>query len=328
MKTTRRTVLLASLCLVATTASTAWAQTPSWPHKPITLVVPYPAGGVTDVQARALGASIGPTLGQPVVIENRAGAGGSIGSSYVAQQAPDGYTLVIGTQSTHAANKALYKDLRYDPLKSFTPIHGFIEISPLLGVHPSRPYQTLEEFIAYAKANPGSIRYGSAGIGSGGHLIGEIFQSVTGVQLTHIPYKGTSQVVTDLIGGHIDAAFDPPMTLLQPMLANQIRPLAFMGNERLKALPNVPTVAEAGVPGAQIPTWTAIYAPAGTPTPVVRQLADAIGKAMQTKALQDMVASYGGVLMQDVQEARLEEFSRAQFDKWHGIAVASGAQLD
>lgn len=278
MYTTRRTALLASLCLVA---STGWTQSAPWPQKPITLVVPYPAGGITDVQARALGASIGASLGQPIVVENRAGAGGSIGTSYVAQQAADGYTLVIGTQSTHAANKALYKDLRYDPLKSFTPVHGFIEISPLLGVNPSRPYQSLEEFIAYAKANPGSIRYGSAGIGSGGHLIGEIFQSVTGVKLTHIPYKGTSQVVTDLIGGHIDAAFDPPMTLLQPMLAGQVRPLAFMGGQRLKALPDVPTVAEAGVPGAQIPTWTAIYAPAGTPAPVVQQLGDAIAKAMQ-----------------------------------------------
>lgn len=280
------------------------------------------------MQARALGAIISPKLGQPVVVENRAGAGGSIGSAFVAQQAPDGYTILIGTQSTHAANKALYKDLRYDPLKSFTPLHGFIEISPLLGVHPSRPYQNLTEFIAYAKANPGAIRYGSAGVGSGGHLIGEIFQKVTGVKLTHIPYKGTSQVVTDLIGGHIDAAFDPPMTLLQPMLAGHIRPLAYMGGQRLKALPDVPTVAEAGVPDAQIPTWTAIFAPAGVPEPIVKRLADVIGEAMQTKELQEMVDSYGGVLMQDVRGPSLDTFLNSQFDKWHGIAAAAGVTLD
>lgn len=309
----------------------AWAGQASlataavWPEKPLVFVVPYPAGGITDIQARTVAKLIGPALGQAIVVDNRSGAGGTVGTTYVARQPPDGYTLMIGTQATHAANSALYKGLRYDVQRDFVPVHGLIETPPLLAVHPSRPYRTAQEFIEHAKAHPGAIRYASAGVGSGGHLIGERFQQVVGVKLTHIPYKGTSQVVGDLIGGHVDAAFDPPITLLASAQTGQTRPLMYLGATRLPSLPAVPTAAESGLPEMQSGTWTAIYMRAATPDEIVSRVANAVAAAMKSAEMQQLIDKFGGRLMHELRGKELQEFQRRELATWRAVVQNSGA---
>ncbi|KAF1044227.1 MAG: hypothetical protein GAK38_03656 [Xylophilus sp.] len=262
------------------------------------------------------------------MVDNRPGAGGSIGVGHAARQPPDGQTLLIGKQATHAANTALYRNLRYDPLSDFAPVHGLIETSPVLGVHPGLPARTLKEFVEIAHRQPGAIRYGSAGMGSGGHLVGEQFQQATGVRLTHVPYKGMSQVVADLLGGHVDAAFDPPTTLLQPMLAGQIRPLAYLGQERLATLPDVPTAREAGLPAIEGSTWTVIYTSAGTPPEIVARLADVIAEAMKTPEMRQNTEKFGGRLMQGLRGEPLNAFVRRELVKWQSIVRKSGVTLE
>ncbi|KAF1044228.1 Bug family tripartite tricarboxylate transporter substrate binding protein [Xylophilus sp.] len=327
MHPNRRTAL-ASLLAGATAPWPALASTGTWPQqRPIGFIVPYPAGGVTDVQARALAPLLDRIVGQTFVIDNRGGAGGSIGVAYAARQPPDGYTMVIGTQATHGANAALYKDLRYHPIRDFVPVHALFDSIPLLGVHPSRPYRNLREFTAYAKAHPGAIRYGSAGVGSGGHLVGEMFQQSAGIQLTHVPYKGVGPTINDLVGGHIDAAFDYPITLLQQVQAGRVRALSFMGQERLASLPDVPAIVEEGFPLPPAKTWTILYLPAGTPGPIVSALADAVEKAIAMPDMRRLVDRWGGSLM-NLRGAELNRFSQDQYDRWRDIVRRSGATLD
>jgi len=323
----RRTIL-AGLFGSAAAPWPALAAVNDWPHqRPIVFVVPYPPGGVTDVQARTLAPLLEKSIGQNIVIENRSGAGGSIGVSYAARQPADGYTMVIGTQATHGANAALYKELRYHPIRDFSPVHALFDSIPLLGVHPSRPYKTLKEFVAYAKANPGAIRYGSAGVGSGGHLVGEMFQQSADIQLTHVPYKGVGPTITDLIGGHIDAAFDYPITLLQHVQGGRVRALSFMGSTRLVSLPDVPSIVEDGFPLPAAKTWTVLYMPAGTPAPIVTAMADAVGKAIATPDMRKLIDLWGGELM-SLRGAALDKFSQDQYDRWREIVRRSGATLE
>lgn len=328
MRANRRTVLLGLLGSSLGTPLASVAAADPWPRRqPITFIVPYPPGGVTDVQARTLAPLLERILGQTIVVENRSGAGGAIGVGYAARQAPDGYTMLIGTQATHGANAALYKSLNYHAIKDFTPVHGLVDSIPLLAVHPSRPYQTVAAFIAFAKANPGAIRYGSAGVGSGGHLVGEMFQQTTGIRLTHVPYKGVGPAVSDLMGGHIDAAFDYPITLLQHAQAGRVRVLTFMGRERLPALPDVPSIVEAGLEPPAAMTWTVLYMPARTPADIVSKMADAVEKAMAMPEMSGLIDRVGGSLMQ-VRGQALDRFAQDQFTRWGEIVRTSGATVD
>ncbi|WP_028601461.1 Bug family tripartite tricarboxylate transporter substrate binding protein [Ottowia thiooxydans] len=327
MNIPRRTVLAG----IVSSAAAPWpvfSATDNWPRqRPITFIVPYPPGGVTDVQARTLAPLVSKILGQTIVIENRSGAGGSIGVGYAAHQPADGYTMVIGTQATHGANAALYKELRYQAIRDFAPVHGLFDSIPLLGVHPSRPYKNLKEFVAFAKANPGAIRYGSAGVGSGGHLVGEMFQQSAGIQLTHVPYKGVGPTINDLVGGHIDAAFDYPITLLQQVLGGRVRALSFMGSTRLASLPDVPSIVEDGFPLPAAKTWTILYMPSGTPAPIVSAMADAVEKAIASPEMRKLIDRFGGELM-SLRGAALDKFSQDQYDRWREIVRRSGATLE
>jgi len=278
MSTSRRFQLfVAALAAVLLGASASNAQ--DFPSKPIRIIVPYTAGGSSDYVARTVATRLQENLKNPVVVENKPGGNAQIGCDYVAKSAPDGYTLLLAGMTTHAAAPALYKKLPYDTIKDFTPITNVIESPLVVVVHPEVRANTLGEFVALAKANPGKLNYGSAGVGNTLHLAGESFRLATGTDLVHVPYKGASQALGDLLGGRIQVMFDLPQTPLANIQAGKLRALAVTGSERLTLLPNVPTTAEAGVPAFTFGTWIGLVAPAGTPPAVINRLHAEIVKA-------------------------------------------------
>ena len=268
----RRRLLKAAGALTATSfAGPLSAQ--SFPTKPLRLVVPFPAGGPTDIVARPLAQMLGDALGQQVVVDNRGGAGGSIGADAVAKSPADGYALLMGTVGTHAINPALYKKLPYDASKDFTSL-GLIALAPVaVVVHPGTPYNSVAELIAAAKREPGRINFGSAGNGTPGHLTGEMFAKAAGIELKHVPYKGSAPAVTDLLGGQIPLMFDPVQSVLQHIRGGKLRALAVSSSARASVLPQVPTVSEAGLKGFEATAWWALFAPAGLPAPIAAKLA-------------------------------------------------------
>src|SRR5436190_228812 len=234
----------------------AYAQT--YPSKPIRFVVPYPAGGPLDTIARLLAAKVGESVKQPVVVDNKPGAGGNIGADIVAKSPPDGYTIVMGALATHAINPTLYKSMPYDPVKDFTPITQVASTPNILIVNPSVPATSVREFIAYAKANPGKLSFGSGSIGSGGHLAGELFKTMAGIDMVHVPYKGAAPALQDLIGGQIQLMFDNLASSLTQVRAGKVRALAVTTAKRTALAPEFPTIAESGLPGFDIETWFGI----------------------------------------------------------------------
>ncbi len=265
---TLRVLLLAAASAMALNSTAVQAQ--AYPAKPITWVVPFTPGGVTDTTSRAISRKMGEVLGQSFVVENRPGVGGSLATEQVALAAPDGYTVLYATSGTMAANLALYKNLKYQPLRDFIPVHGMFMSPTVLVVEASRPYKTMTELINYARANPSVINYGSAGPGTGTHLTSEMVQTKTGTKMTHVPYKGSTPALQDLLGGRLDLMYDYTVLLLPHIKAGKLRALAVMGSKRLPALPDVPTIAEAGFPGLESSSWSGIVVPAGTPQPVVK----------------------------------------------------------
>lgn len=266
------TKLLVAILGAAVALLAASASAQEFPNRRISIVVPYTAGGSSDFVARTVAARMQEGLKQPVVVENRPGANAHIGTEYVAKAPADGYTLLLAGMTTHAAAPALYKKLPYDPIKDFAPLSNCID-SPLAVVtHPSVPANTLQELVAYAKANPGKLNYGSAGVGNTLHLAGEVFKMASGTDLLHVPYKGASQAMADLLGGRIQVMFDLPQTPLANIQAGRLKALAVTGPQRLSLMPEVPTTAEAGLPAFRFATWIGLVAPAGTPAPVVNRL--------------------------------------------------------
>ncbi len=276
------------LAVLVTFALSVQAQ--DFPNRRINIVVPYTAGGSSDFVARTVAAKIQDYLKQPVTVENRPGGNAHIGTEYVARSAPDGYTLLLAGLTTHAAAPALYKKLSYDPLKDFAPITNCIDSPLAVVVHPSVPAKDLRELIAYAKSNPGKVNYGSAGVGNTLHLAGEVFRSVTGVDIVHIPYKGASQAMVDLLAGRIQVMFDLPQTPLANIQAGKLKALAVTGAQRLPLMPDVPTTAEAGVPDYRFGTWIGLVAPAGTPQPVVNRLHKEIVRALNEADVKEAFA--------------------------------------
>lgn len=270
-------LFLAALGAVLLTSFTANAQ--DFPGKPIRIIVPYTAGGSSDYVARTIATRLQENLKSPVVVENKPGGNAQIGCDYVAKAAPDGYTLLLAGMTTHAAAPALYKKLPYDTIKDFTPITNLIESPLVVVVHPDVRANTLAEFVALARANPGKLNYGSAGVGNTLHLAGETFRMATGTDLVHVPYKGASQALGDLLGGRIQVMFDLPQTPLSNIQGGKLRALALTGSERLSLLPGVPTTAEAGLPSFTFGTWIGLVAPAGTPTAIINRLHTEIVKA-------------------------------------------------
>jgi tripartite-type tricarboxylate transporter receptor subunit TctC len=249
-----------SVTLLLTFASPA-ADAQAYPSKPIRFVVPYPPGGPLDTVARLLGAKVGESVGQPVVVDNKPGAGGNIGADIVAKSPADGYTILMGAVATHAINPTLYKSIPYDPIKDFAPITQVASTPNVLVVNPSVPANNVREFIAYAKANPGKLNFGSGSTGSAGHLAGELFKSMAGVDMAHIPYKGAAPAMQDLVAGQIQLMFDNLASSLGQVKAGKIKALAVTTAKKTPLAPELPTVAESGLPGFDISTWFGIFAP-------------------------------------------------------------------
>jgi tripartite-type tricarboxylate transporter receptor subunit TctC len=290
----RRTVLhhLVGVPLVVAAAS-GMAQTGSWPNKPIRYIAPFAPGGTTDILARIVGEKLAVALGQPVLVENKAGQGGSIGAAELARAAPDGYTIGGGTISSHAINASLYSKLSYDPVTSFAPITLYATQPNILLVHPSVPAGNLAEFIRLLKANPNKYSFGSAGSGTSQHISGELFKTMAGVSMQHIPYRGSGPMMTDLLGGNLLVAMDNIATAIPHLKTGKLRGLAVTTATRSAVAPDVPTMAEAGLAGYELSSWQAVFAPAGTPPAIVDRLYTEIARILKTPEIQKRLFDLG-----------------------------------
>jgi tripartite-type tricarboxylate transporter receptor subunit TctC len=303
-------------------AATAWA-----PDRPVRLVVPFPPGGATDIVARLLAQKLAEPLGQPVVVENRGGAGGNLGAENVARSPPDGHALLLATVGVLAINPSLYARLPYDAATDLAPV-ALVAAAPVAMVaHPSLPARTVEELVALAKASPRRLVFGSAGNGTPGHLAGEIFNGLTGADLVHVGYRGGGPAIQDVIGGQIPLVFDPVQSVLPHIEAGRVRALAISNPARIPALPGVPTMAEAGVAGHETTAWWALAAPGRTPAPVLEALAEAARRAASTEEWRAQLARLGidPVLRTGPDFAA---FVRAESAKWGAAVRASGAKAD
>jgi tripartite-type tricarboxylate transporter receptor subunit TctC len=320
---------LAGLALSGLVACNQGLAQDGYPSKPIRMVVSFAAGGPTDTVARVMGARMAELLGQPIVVENRAGAGGNIGADVVAKAPPDGYTLLMATVSTHAINPGLYRNMPYDPVRDFAPV-GQVGVTPIvLAVHPSVPARDVKSLIVLLKANPGKYSYGSSGLGSILHLCGEAFKSSAGgLDAVHVPYRGSAPMMGDLVGGQISWAFDALPTVLPQAHAGAIRVIGGGMAVRARALPDLPTLQEQGVSGFECYTWNAILAPAKTPARIVAQLSAAINKALAEPAVLKRLQDAGVDPTLDGTPEKLAEFIKAELAKWAPIIKASGAQVD
>jgi tripartite-type tricarboxylate transporter receptor subunit TctC len=315
--------LLAFVFLLVTSAST-FAQ--AYPAKPIKIVVPFPAGGIADLYGRIIGARLSNTWGQPIVIENRTGAGGNIGADAVAKSAPDGYTLVTGSFGTHAVNVSLFSSMPYDPVRDFAPIVLVLEAEGLLVVHPSVPAQSVLDLIAYARAHPGRLTFASAGMGTSSHLAGELFKTMARVEMTHVPYKGNVPAITDLLAGQTSILFGTMPTVLPHAKAGKLRALATIGSVRSAAAPELPTIAEA-LPGFEVNNWVGLLAPAGTPNDIVRKWNVEVNKIMQGADLKQRLLTEGARFAPNTPE-EFGAFIKSEIAKWAPVVKASGARVD
>jgi tripartite-type tricarboxylate transporter receptor subunit TctC len=304
------------------------ASAEDYPVRPITLVVPYAAGGGNDVMARIVAEKMGRSLGQQIVIENKGGAGGSIATRQVAKAAPDGYTLGLGGTGTHAINPTLYANVGYDPRKDFAPV-GLIATSALVVlVNTSVPAKTIPELIALAKSEPGKLNYASAGVGSGIHLGAELFATMAGIKLTHIPYKGSSPALTDLIGGHVAIYFSSLPPAIALIKEGKVRALAVTGPKRSPLLPDVPTVAEAApLPGYEAVLHYGIVAPAGTPRPIIDKLSAVLKAALAQDEVRERIAADGAELLSTTPEEYAADIDREE-TKWSKVVKVSGAKVN
>lgn len=308
-------------------AVSALAHAAGYPEKPVRLVVPFPAGGAGDLTARGLANRLAVELGQPIVIENRGGAGGTAAAESVARSAPDGYTLFFGTMGTHAINPALYAKLRYDPVKDFAPVSMTYTTPRVLVVHASVPAKNVQELIALAKSRPETLNYGSAGSGSSSHMAGALFESLAGVKMVHVPYKGSAPLLVDLLAGRLSLTFDSYAVYEEHIKAGKVRALGVTSAKRMASLPNVPTIAESGLQGYDVANWLGVMAPAGTPREVITTLNAAIVRSMATPALRQQMIGLGI----EPTSGTPEEFAsliRAEIPKWAEIVKKSGATAD
>jgi tripartite-type tricarboxylate transporter receptor subunit TctC len=322
---TNRLALAAFAVLCAAFATGASAQ--GFPTKPIRIVVPFPAGGTTDVLARAAAQKLTETLGQPAVVDNRPGAGGNIGAELVAKSAPDGYTLLMGTVGTHAINPGLYPKLPYDHVKDFAPVILVAGVPNVLVVNPSLPVNSVQELVAYAKANPGKLNFASSGNGTSIHLSAELFKLMAGVQMTHVPYKGSAPALQELVGGQVQLMFDNLPSSLALIKAGKLKALAVTSKERAPALPDVPTIAESGLPGYDASSWFGLLAPAGTPPPAIARLNGEIAKWLATPEAREKLLAQGA----NAAGGTPEDFARfiaAETAKWQKVVKESGAKVD
>lgn len=303
------------------------AAAADWPDRPITLIVPFPAGGGTDTFARPLAQQLSMQLGQTMVVDNKGGAGGTVGAGVAAKAKPDGYTFFMGG-AHHAVAPSLYKNLSYDIQKDFVPVALLAQPPQVVVVNASKlPVNTLQEFIEYARKRPGEINFGTAGKGSTHHLAGELFALQTDIKLVDVPYQGAGPMLSALIGGQVDLAFDGLGSSAGHIRAGSIKPLAVAAAQRSPSFPDVPTVAEAGVPGYEVSTWYAMWAPAGTPQPVVDKMIAEVTKALNTPKIKEIWAGNGSTIP-NVTGAQFGGFVDSEIKRWADVVKQSGVTLD
>jgi tripartite-type tricarboxylate transporter receptor subunit TctC len=310
---------------LAVAAQLALAQ--AWPAKPIKWIVPFAPGGTTDILARTIGDKLSVALGQPVIVENKPGAGGGLGADFVAKAAPDGYTILGGTISTNAINASLYKDLPYDPVKDFVPITLIARVPNMLVVNNDVPVKTVAELIALMKKNPGKYTFASSGNGTSQHLSGELFKSMAGVDMQHIPYKGSPPALQDVMGGNVTMTFDNITTAWPLAKGGKLRALGVTTAKRSPAAPDVPTIAEAGVVGYEIGSWQGVFAPANTPSVIVKRLNTEIVKIINLPDVQEKLLTLGAEPVANSSE-EFTVFVKAEVVKWGDVVKKSGARVD
>lgn len=321
LSTVKRLVAL----MVAAAAILPVIAMAAYPDRPLRYVIPFPPGGSTDTTGRILAEEMAKILGQPVVVENRGGAGGNIGAAYVATTPADGYTMLQGTIGTHGINPTLYDNLQFDARKDFVPVARMTAGTNVLVVHPSVPANNVQELIAYAKANPGKLMMGSSGAGSSIHMSGELFQVLTGTRFTHVPYRGGGPAMNDLLAGHIQLMFDNVNVSLPHIQAGKLRPLAVSSAKRSPVLPNVPTLMEAGVKDYEVISWSGVFVPAGTPRDIVEKLNSTINQALSSDSVRARFDE-AGIQIDLMGVDQFQKFVGSEMDRWGKIVKQSGAK--
>jgi tripartite-type tricarboxylate transporter receptor subunit TctC len=316
---------IANLLTIVSMPTIVTAQ--SWPTKPIRIVLGFPPGGATDILSRDFAAKLGEELKQQVLIENKPGAGGTIGADLVAKAPPDGYTLTIGTSSNHAIAVSLYKKLPYDPITDFAPITMLAVSQNVVVINPAVPANNIRELVAYAKANPGKLNFGSSGNGTISHLTGEMFNTLNGTQITHIPYKGSAFVFPDLLSGQISVMYDSTISIGSLVKAGKVKALAVTGAKRSVLVPDLPTVAESGYPGFESTNWFGLFAPAATPKDILARLNAAAVKVLAAPDLQARFAMQGAEVVAN-SPAETLMMVKSDILKWADVAKKSGAKID
>jgi tripartite-type tricarboxylate transporter receptor subunit TctC len=301
------------------------AQT--FPDRPIVLVVPNPPGGLVDTSARLLSEPLTRVIGQPVIVDNKPGASGNTAYQYVAKAKPDGYTLLISYSGYHVGNPALMDKLPWDPIKDFSPIALLTVSTNVIAVHPSLPVNNLKEFIAYAKANPGKLNYASQGNGSVSHIGTEMFKQTTGVDMVHVPYKGSGPAIQDVLAGQVQVFISTPPSVMQHVQSGKLKGLAVTGKNRHPGMPNVPTTAEAGLPSFQLESWVALYAPAGTPAPIVAKLTDAVKKSLALPEVKER-ADVAGVELRYLNPGATDALVKKELPYWNKAIKSAHITLD
>lgn len=308
------------------TSRLAFAQK-GWPEDTIRLVIPFPAGGTTDIVGRIVGAELSEALGVSVIADNRAGAGGNIGADIVAEAKPNGYTMLVCTVGTHGINTSLYSKMPYDAVKDFAPVTLLATVPNVVVVHPTVPAKTLQELIELLKAEPGKLNYASSGNGTSIHLSAELFKTMTGTKMAHIPYKGSAPAIADLLGGQVQLMFDNLPSALPHIQSGKLRALAVTSANRFVTLPDLPTVAEAGVPGYAASSWFGLVAPAGTPPEIVDKTYQAVAAALKKPEVRDKMLAQGAEPA-PMPPAEFAKFIQTEIDKWAKVVKDSGAKVD
>ncbi|MDM0078374.1 tripartite tricarboxylate transporter substrate binding protein [Variovorax sp. J2P1-59] len=330
----RRTALtLAAIAALALAAGQAAAQT-SWPTKPVRIVVPFAPGGTTDILARAIAPELSKAFGQQFIVDNRAGAGGNVGAEIVAKSPNDGYTLLMGTVGTHGINRALYPKLPFDPIKDFAPITLVAAVPNVMEMNVDKAkalgINNVADFVKYAKANPGKLNMASSGSGTSIHLAGELFKTMTGSYMTHIPYRGSGPALLDLVGGNADVMFDNLPSSMQQIKGGKLKALAVTSSQRSPALPDVPTVEEAGGPtlkGYEASSWFGLLAPAGTPPDIINRIQQEVAKSLGTPAIKEKMVAQGAIPSGNT-PAEFAKLIDSEHAKWAKVVKASGAKVD
>ncbi len=312
---------------LVTLAPPAFAQGDGYPSKPVRVIVPFPPGGGGDVLARLVFTRLGSVLGQPMVIENMAGAGGNIGTMAAARSAPDGYTLAYGTNGTHGINQSLYKSPGFDAIKDFEPVSQFTRIAALVVVRPNFPAKTMPELVSLVRSQPGKYTFASAGNGTTSHLAGEMLKSTAGLQMLHVPYRGGALAITDLIGGQVDMLIDVMPNTAPQVRGGKLKGLAVSTAKRVATMPEMPTIAESGVPNFDVSAWDGLFVPAGTPAPIVAKLNEAVRKVLADPELKKQLADRGAEVVLS-SPTEFGSFVKSEIVRWGAAVKSSGATTE